>query len=235
MLKTVFAFVIVSGLAASPGWADDAKPVRTMQITGHGEFHQAPDLATITTGVVTTAADAKSALAANTKAMASLFAELKSANVADKDVQTSNFSVQPQYDYGKNNGQPPKIIGYQVSNTVTVTLRKLDGVGDVLDKLVGSGSNLVSGVSFSIADPQAALDEARKSAMADALHKADVLAAAAGVKLGAIISLSEGSGNGPEPVVLMRAKAAPMGAAPVPMAEGEQIVSSDVNVAWALE
>lgn len=235
MLKTIAALFIVSALAA-PAWAEDSKMVRTIQLAGHGEVRQAPDLAVVSTGVLTSAADAKAALAANTKAMSALLATIKTAGVEDKDVQTSNFSVQPQYDYGQNNnGQPPKLTGYQVSNMVTVTLRKIDSVGDVLDKMVSAGSNQVSGISFSIADPQAALDEARKAAMADALHKANVLSAAAGVKLGSIVSLSEGGGTVQPPIVMMRAKAAPMDAAPVPMAEGEQIVGADINVIWTIE
>ncbi len=235
MLRTIAVFMIVSGLAAAPSWADDAKLVRTLQINGHGEVHQAPDLAIVTTGVVTSAVDAKSALAANTKSMTALFAVLKSVDIADKDVQTSNFSVQPQYDYSKNNGQPPKVVGYQVSNNVTVTVRKVDALGDVLDKLVSSGSNQVSGISFSIADPQAALDAARKAAMADALRKANVLSSAAGVKLGAVASISEGGESMPQPVVMMRAKAMSPDAAPVPIAQGEQLIGADVNVVWSIE
>ena len=235
MLKIIAALALISALAA-PAWAEDSKVTRTIQLSGHGEVRQAPDLAVISTGVLTSAPDAKAALAANTKAMSTLLATIKTAGVEDKDVQTSNFSVQPQYDYGQNNnGQPPKLTGYQVSNMVTVTLRKIDSVGDVLDKMVSAGSNQVSGISFSIADPQGALDEARKAAMADALHKATVLSAAAGVKLGSIVSLSEGGGTVQPPIVMMRAKTAAMDAAPVPMAEGEQIVGADINVVWTIE
>jgi uncharacterized protein YggE len=163
-------------------------------------------------------------------------AQLKAANVAEKDVQTSNFSVQPIYDYGNNsNNQPPKVSGYQVSNTVIVTLRKIDSVGDVLDKLVSAGSNQINGVSFSIANPQAALDDARKAAVADALRKANVLTSAAGVKLGAITSISEGGEAPPQPVVMMRAKTMAADAAPVPVAQGEQTVGADVNVVWTIE
>ncbi len=235
MFKTIVAFAVLAALAVSPALAEEAKTMRTIQISGHGEVRQAPDLAIVTTGVVTAAADAKAALAANTKVMNALFAQLKASGVDDKDVQTSNFSVQPQYDYGQNNGQPPKITGYQVSNTVTVTLRKLDSVGDVLDKLVSSGSNQVNGVSFSIADPQAAQDEARKAAVADALRKANVLSSAAGVKLGAITSISEAGENAPQPVVMMRGKAMAADAAPVPVAQGEQTIAADIDVVWTIE
>ncbi len=235
MFKAVVVLSVLACFAISPVFAEEAKPMRTIQVTGHGEVHQAPDFAIVTTGVVTSAADAKAALAANTKAMTALLAELKAASVADKDVQTSNFSVQPQYDYGQNNGQPPKITGYQVSNTVTVTLRKLDSVGEVLDKLVSSGSNQVGGISFSIADPQAAQDEARKAAMADALRRATVITSAAGVKLGVITSLSEGGDDAPQPVVMMRAKSMAADGAPVPVAQGEQIIGADINATWTIE
>ncbi len=127
--------------------------------------------------------------------------------------------MNPRYDYGQNNAQPPKVVGYDVSNTVSLTVRKLDSLGAVLDQVVSSGSNQINGVMFQVWEPEAATDEARKLAVADALRKAQVYTAASGVTLGHIISLSEGGGyQPPQPVFkTMRAEAA---SADVPICPG---------------
>ena len=142
--------------------------------------------------------------------------------------------MNPRYDYGQNNAQPPKVIGYDVSNNVTITVRKLDSLGAVLDQVVSSGSNQINGVAFQVSKPEAATDEARKLAVADALHKAQIYTAASGVALGQIISLNEGGGyQPPQPVFkTMRAEAA---SADVPIAQGEQVIAVDVNFTWEIK
>jgi hypothetical protein len=143
--------------------------------------------------------------------------------------------VQPRYDYN-NDGRPPRLVGYDVSNNVTVTVRQLDGLGKVLDQVVQSGSNQINGIQFDIANPQDATDEARKLAVADARRKAEIYAAAGGVKLGDIVSISEGVAYQP-PAPIMRAKAMraeAMDAAP-PIAQGEQTLGVDVNIVWEIK
>jgi uncharacterized protein YggE len=217
----------------SPALAGDQSMPRTISLSGHGEVRLAPDIAIVNLGVASQAAVAKDALAANTTAMQAVFAALKAAGIADKDVRTSNFMVQPRYNFN-NEGKAPTLIGYEVSNSVTVTVRKLDTLGSVLDAVVQSGSNQINGIQFDVSQPEASLDEARKLAVADARHKAEIYAAAANVKLGSVLSVAEGS-FAPPPQPMMRTTMKMDAAAPVPIAQGEQTLAVDVNVVWEIK
>ena len=211
----------------------------TITIEGHGEVAAAPDMATINSGVTTQGPTAREALDANTSAMAELIAALKAAGIEARDIQTSGFSVNPNYVYTDErdaNGYtlPPKINGYQVSNTVTVAVRKLETLGSILDKSVTVGANTVNGVSFSIADPSDLYDEARKAAFADARAKAELYAGVAGSALEDIVSISETQGfNQPQPYP-MYAKAEMAADAAVPVEAGELSFAINVNVQWEL-
>lgn len=235
MQRLSFAAAAVIGLLAaiSPAFAEGGKMPRIISLSGHGEVRATPDIAYVTSGVVTQGATAADALAANTKAMTDLFAALKDSGIEDRDVQTSNFSVQPRYDFSNN--QAPKMVGYDVSNNVTVTLRKVDTLGALLDRMVQSGSNQISGISFDVSKPDDAMDEARKLATEDATRKAKVYAKAMGIELGNVMQVSEGSAaQPPMPMVrstMMKADSAP----PVPMAAGEQTLAVDVNVIWEIK
>ena len=235
MQRFSFAAAALAGLlaAVSPALADGGKMPRIISLSGHGEVRSAPDLAFVTSGVVTQGNTAAEALAANTKAMNDLFAALKEAGIEPKDVQTSNFSVQPRYDY--NNGQAPKLVGYDVNNNVAVTVRKVTDLGPLLDKLVQSGSNQITGVSFQVSKPDEAMDEARKLAAEDATRKAKVYAKAMGVELGEVIQVSEGTAFQP-PMPMVRGLAMKAdAAAPVPVAAGEQTLAVDVSVTFEIK
>lgn len=239
MIPRLFAAPILAALAfaallVSPACADDAKLVRTISVNGTGEVRAVPDLATITLGVMSSAETAADALAANSKSMTDVMALLKQSGIEDRDVATSNFSVSPRYDYGQGGNQPPKLIGYDVSNTVTVTVRKIDAMGGLLDKAVSAGSNQMYGISFSVSKPDALLDSARKNAVADARRKAEIYAAAGGFALGDIISVSEG-GNYRPPMPMVMKSAMADGAAPAPVAQGEQALTIDVSIVWAIK
>lgn len=219
-------------LSFSPAIADEARMTRTISLTGHGEVRSVPDVATITSGVSSQGATASDALAANTSAMNAMFAALKEAGITEKDVQTSNFMVQPRYNFPE--GKAPELVGYEVSNNVTVTARKIADLGALLDKLVRAGSNQINGIAFSVSEPDAALDEARKRAVEDAMRKAKVYAGAAGVTLGPVVTISESGGYQP-PVPMVRAKALMADSAPVPVAAGEQTLAVDVNITWEIK
>lgn len=212
----------------------------TISIEGRGEVMAAPDMAQINSGVTTQGATAREALDANTSAMAELIAELKANGIEARDIQTSGFSVNPNYVYTDErdaNGYslPPKINGYQVSNTVTVTVRQLDALGSILDKSVTVGANTVNGVTFSVADPSELYDEARKAAFADARAKAELYATAAGGALDGILAISETQGfNQPQPFP-MYARADVAASAPVPVQAGELAFAINVNVQWELD
>jgi uncharacterized protein len=216
---------------ATPTFAAETKMPRTIAMTGHGEIRLAPDRAMVSAGVQSTAETAQAALAANSEAMNRIFAKLKEAGIDDKFVQTSNFTVQPRYDYG-NNSQP-KLVGYDVINMVSVTVDDLARIGALLDALVAAGSNQINGISFMVAKPQKALDEARKLAVQDAKRKAGVYTAAASVALGDVISISEGV-NYPPPMPMVAGMEAKQ-AADTPIATGEQTLSVDVNITWEIK
>lgn len=235
MFKSLLATVTAALLILTPALAEESKVNRMISISGHGEVMAVPDLATVSLGVMTTATTAQEALAANTKAMSDLLAVLKQQGVAERDTATSNFNVQPRYDYGQGGTQQPKVVGYDVSNTVTVVAREVESLGDLLDKAVAAGSNQIYGISFSVSKPEALLDTARKNAVADARRKAEIYAAAGGFTLGDIISVSEGGGYQPPMPMVMKSAMSADSAGAVPVAQGEQALSIDVSIVWAIK
>lgn len=222
-----------------PATAQDFRGPGVITIEGRGEVTGTPDTAFVTSGVTTQGATAREALDANTAAMSELISTLKAAGIEARDIQTSGFSVNPNYVYSDArdaNGYtlPPKINGYQVFNTVTIRVRQIATLGDILDKSVTVGANTINGVSFSMADPSKLYDEARKAAFADAKEKARIYADAAGLELEQIKLISETQNyNQPVPY-MMRQDAAMAEAAAVPVQAGELSFSINVQVTWEL-
>ncbi len=217
------AALISPALAADPS-------LRTLSMNGHGEVRTAPDVATVNAGVTTSAPTAAAALAANSSRMTGVFAALKKLGVAEKNIQTTGFNISPQYTNGDNNS-PRRLTGYQVNNEVSVRLDDVSKVGAGLDALVAAGANQMNGISFDIATPAPLLEKARAGAIADARGRAETYARAAGVSLGAIISINEGGASEP-PRPMYRVLA--MAAAPTPVAAGQQSVTADVSVVWEI-
>jgi len=210
----------VPALAADP---------HTIAMTGHGEIRSVPDLAQVTAGVATSAPSAAQALSANSARMKGVFAALEKLGVPQKNIQTTNFFVSPQYTNGDNN-TPRRLTGYQVTNDVTARIEDVGKLGSALDALVASGANQINGVSFSIQNDAPLLEKARAQAIADARARAETYAKAAGVSLGPILSISEGGGPvPPRPMYRMAAMAADTQIAP-----GEQSVTADVSVVWEI-
>jgi uncharacterized protein YggE len=238
-LTTALALALVTSAATTlPALAQDFRGPGTISIEGHGEVTATPDTAYVTSGVTTQGATAREALDANNAAMTELIAALKAAGVEERDIQTSGFSVQPNYVYTDARDQngytlPPKINGYQVYNTVNVRIRALDSLGAVLDRAVTVGANTINGVSFSVADPSKLLDEARRLAFADALAKARLYTDAARVDLEAIKSISETQNYG-QPQPYMMREAAMSADAAVPVQTGELTFAINVSVTWEL-
>ncbi len=220
-----------SPLALAAG--NDAGP-RMLVVSGQGEVKAKPDQAQLSAGVISEAKTAAAALSANSAAMNKVFATLKSLGIPDNKIQTSNFSVNPQYPpYRQDNPEPHHIIGYQVSNQVTVIVDDLGKLGSALDALVKSGVNELNGISFGFAKPEILEEKARRAAVADAIAKAKGMAQAAGVTLGPILSIQEGGGTIPRPMpMLMRSMAA---AAPPPVAAGENTVSASVSITYSIQ
>ncbi|MCU9849054.1 SIMPL domain-containing protein [Defluviimonas sp. WL0024] len=228
-MRFLSVFVTVLALAL-PAAADEVTPA-TISVTGEGRVEAAPDMATVSLGVTSEAATAAEAMAANSEAVAAVIGKLRGAGTEDRDLQTTGLSLGPRYDYDGSGGAP-KLAGYVASNMVTVRVRALDTLGGVLDAVVSEGANTLNGLSFGLQDDQAALDEARRLAVADAARKAALYAEAAGVKLGRVVRIGEQGGQMPP---------MPMGAeafaksADVPVAPGELNLSSSVLVVYEID
>jgi hypothetical protein len=232
-LLMLIALLMSTTLVACSQADANAAPERTFTVSGHGEARAAPDIAMVSAGVRTQAATAKAALQANTAAMSGVFKSMKALGIADRDMQTSNFSVSPVYEpYRDGQTGPQKVIGYQVFNQVTVTIRELARLGEALDTFVSAGSNELAGVSFSIDKPDPLQDEARVAAIKDAMHKADLMTRAAGVKLGRLMTMSESGGVRPMPAAPMAMRAEK---ASVPIAAGEQQLDADVTLTYEIQ
>jgi uncharacterized protein len=227
MKNRLFAALALAALLAPAAQAAD---LRTIAMGGHGEVKAAPDQVQVNAGVTTSGATAAVALAANTQRMKTVFAALEKMGVAQKDIQTVNFSVSPQYTNGAGN-EAQRLTGYQVRNEVSVRLDDVSKLGAALDALVGAGANQMNGINFSIRDNAAMLQKAREAAIADAKERAETYARAAGVTLGPIQSIGEG--GGPSPVPMFKPMRM-MAAAPVPVAAGEESVTADVSVVWEI-
>ncbi|MGB3274419.1 MAG: SIMPL domain-containing protein [Xanthobacteraceae bacterium] len=241
MLQRLIAPLLASlMLAAAPAsvQAQDKVPSPRIQISGVGEVHAAPDMAIVDLTVLREAETARQALSANNAAMREVLDAMKEAGIAERDLQTSGISIRPRYRHpGKdNNLKEPKIIGYSVTNSLTVRVRDLKAAGTVLDKSVTLGVNEGGNLRFVNDDTTSIMREARKRAVTDALDKAKTLAEAAGVKVGRIIEMSEQT-NRPRPVAFARqaALAAAPAAESVPLATGENTYRVTVEMVLAIE
>ena len=210
--------------------ADDHSPA-TITVTGEGVVTAAPDLATVSLGVTTQGATAAEAMAANTAALAKVLERVKAAGVEERDIQTSNLNLNPNWAGTDGNGVPT-IQGYVATNVVQLRVRDLPKLGEVLDAAITDGANTLNGISFGLAEPDPAMDEARKEAVAAARARAELLTEAAGVGLGRVLSIAESGGYAP-PMPMYRMEAA-MADAPVPVEGGEVGVTANVTITWEI-
>lgn len=226
--------------AAAPAVAQQSQPVAVAQtiagtrldINATGEATRVPDVAIVSAGVVTRAASARAALTQNAARMERVRAALKRAGIADRDIQTSNISLNPDYRYVEN--QPPRLTGYTASNQVNVRFRDIGKTGDILDALVAEGANQINGPNLTIDKPEEALDEARVKALADGRARAELYARALGMRVVRLLSVSESGGNYPVPPpmpVMMEARGAAAGTKIDP---GEQKLSVSLGMTFEL-
>jgi uncharacterized protein YggE len=214
-----------------PAAADE--PRRSISVSATGMARAQPDTVHITAGVATEKPTAREALDENSAAMTRIVAALKEAGIAARDIQTTNVSVHARYKQVRD-GAAPVIDGYRVVNTVRIAVREVGRLGNVLDRIVSLGSNEIGGIEFSIADPEAIENEARKNAMASAAARAKLLAEAAGARVGKVVRIAEESRRQqPRPMYARAAMAAP--AADVPIEAGEHAVAVEVTVVWELD
>jgi hypothetical protein len=226
-------------LTVAPAVAQDQPSLaQTGSITmeGRGTVSVAPDMAVITTNVVTTAETAAEALAENSASITKVIDAIKGAGIEAKDIQTRGFGIYPRYErITDGSNRQPNIIGYEIRNGVEVNVRDLAKLGGLLTLVVESGANSVDGIRFEVSDPQEKLDEARKKAVEAARHKAEIFASAAGVELGSIMTITETGTQMPRPL-MMRAEGMMMAKADaVPIEAGEETIGANVTIRWSLK
>lgn len=208
------------------------QPETTITLNGHGSVDREPDMASANVGVNVEAETAADAMSEQAEKMNAVFAAVKAAGIADRDMQTSNLSLNPVYDYNRNDGGPPQLRGYNASNQITINVRDLDELGETLDAIVKAGSNQINSIQFGVDDPSDALDEARVAAIGDARRKADLYAQAAGYRVARIVTIAEaGSYSPPMPMANRMVMAE---AASTPIARGEVSLTADVSVTFEL-
>ena len=227
----------LASLSMQGALAEPAKPM--ISVNGTGSTTSTPDMAMMTLGVQRRAKSARKALSKNNKAMAAVLTALKGEGIADKDLQTSNFNIQPQYHYYKQSSsgdqKQPKIVGYIVSNQLSVRIRDLSKLGEIIDLTITLGVNSGGNIQFMRENPGPAIAQARQKAMENAIEKAKNLTSAAGVGLGKIVTISE-SARQPRQFAMHEMAMARNASAPaVPIAAGENSYSVNVQVSWELQ
>src|SRR6476659_8827341 len=225
----LLAAIAAGTLLAAPTLAQTVPPAM-ISVTGGATVSVPPDQAQIDAGVATEAKTAREASDTNNAAMGKVLLGLKGAGIEEKDYQTSRLSLQPESAPNRTAG-PATIVGYRASNRVTIRLRDAGKVASVIDTLVGAGVNDIGGINFTVSQASKLLDDAREQAIADARRKAEIYAKAAGVTLGAPLSISEG--GTPVPIPYRRMAAGLAAAAPV--AQGEETLQVTVSVSWAIK
>jgi len=230
ILQAALIATLLSATALTAVQAQTAPTAPQITVTGEGVVDGVPDIATLSLGVTTVGDSAAAAMAANTEALNAVMTRLKAAGIADRDMQTTNLSINPNWS-GYDSGQRQRIDGYTASNQLTVRIRVLDGLGAVLDAAIQDGANTLNGLSFGLSEPRPAMDLARKAAVEDARARATLLVEAAGASLGPIVSITEGGGYSvPQPMFRQSVDAA--GA--VPVAAGEVATTASVTVVFEI-
>ena len=222
--RAIFSAFFIAAAVLAPLSVQAAD--RLVTVSGEATVSVAPDMAVIRIGVTSSAKTAREASDANAKQMTAVLAAIKDAGIADRDVQTSRLSLQPQYD--PNKGGTARLLGFQVTNQLTVKMRDIDKLPSILDRAIGAGANEMSGIEFVVSEQSKLLDQARSEAIADARRKAELYAHAAGVKVGHVVAIAE-EGSAPPPRLMQALRA---GA--VPVAPGEQTLRAVVTVSYEL-
>jgi uncharacterized protein YggE len=223
-MRKIFGPLLALAIAAAVSLPARAAE-KLVTVTGQATIAVAPDTALIRIGVSSQGKTANQASDTNAKQMTAVMAAIKNSGIAERDVRTSRLSLQPQYE---NKGGTTHLLGFRVTNQVTVTIHDIDQLPAILDRAIAAGANEMSGIEFVVSEQSKLLDQARDDAIADAHRKAALYAKAAGAKLGRVVSITEeGAPSPPHPVAAVRAGA-------VPVAPGEQRLRATVTVSYEL-
>jgi len=226
-MTTTFRIIIALMIACAPLSAQAAD--RLVTVTGEATVSVAPDIAVIRVGVSSLGKTAREASDANAKLMTTVLASIRGAGIADRDVQTSRLSMQPQYDPNKSG--TARLLGFQVTNQLTIRIRDIEALPAILDRAIAAGANEMSGIEFLVSEQSKLLDQARDDAIADARRKAELYAKAAGAVLGPVAVITEEGVSPPvRPMPAMQAMRAS-----VPVAPGEQMLRAVVAVSFELK
>ena len=204
-----------------------------LDITATGTVSRVPDLAIISAGVVTKSTTATGAIADNAARMERVRAALRRAGIADKDIQTSSISLNPDYRY--ENNQAPVLTGYQASNNVSVKFRDIRNSGKILDALVAEGANQINGPSLTIDKPEGAYDEARVKALAVGRARAELYARSLGMRVVRLVEVSEGGANNPRPPMPMAMMAKAERSADTSIDPGSQDLEVTLSMSFDLQ
>lgn len=223
ILSRFFFVLIAANLALGPARAAD----QLITVTGEATVAVAPEAAVIRIGVSSLDKTARDASDANAKQMTAVIAAIKNDGIAERDIQTSRLSLQPQYDASK--AGPARLTGFQATNQITVRIRDIEKLPAVLDRAIAAGANEMSGIEFVVPEQSKLLDRAREDAVADARRKAELYARAAGAKLGHVVAITEEGSTPPvRPMQVLRS------GAQVPIAPGEQNLKAVVTISYEL-
>ena len=241
-MKPIFASIILAA-AAAVAFAQPATvpprepaPLETVSVTGTGRVTLVPDRFSFNVGVQTSAPTVDAAVNENNERVARVVAALKAAGAKPEEIQTFGFSIYPQQDFTQ--GQLPRLLGYQVNNSVTVRKKELASASKLLQVAISAGVNTASGLNFEVSDPTRGRDQGMKAAFDDARAKASLLAAAAGRTLGRTLNITEGAEAAPpppRPMVRAMAAKAEMAVSEVPVEAGTQELSFTVSVIFELK
>jgi uncharacterized protein YggE len=222
---------ITSALAQTD---DNDSPKSTLSVSGSGVVTLSPDIAYVTIGVHTEGSDASDVVAENNQDTQAVIDSLESLDINPQDIQTTNFSIFPQQQFDEN-GRPTGEITYMVDNSVFVTVRELDNIGEVLNAAVEAGANSISGIQFDVEDRTDAIAEAQAAAVQNAQSQAENLAQAAGIELGQIISINTFGGAVPLPKFDgVGGGAAVAESSQVPVSTGQMRISIEVNMVFEI-
>jgi uncharacterized protein len=227
MKKLIFILTALSLTVATVALGEPAE--RQITVTGTGQVSAVPDMASITLGVTNEAAEAADAMAATNEAVSAILDRLKGMGIADRDLQTQQFSIHPVWSSrGSDSNGTSKITGFQASNMVLVRIRNMDDLGGILDAVIADGANNFNSLQFSVQDTNPLMDKARQAAVADAMARAELLTLAANVSLGSVLSIAEqGGGARPMPMAAMRESSAPI-------ATGEVSLTASVTMVFQI-
>ena len=226
------AAALPTALAAQQATITQSIAGTRLDVIATGEVSRVPDVAIISAGVVSRSASAGGALQDSAAKMQHVIAALKRSGIADRDIQTSNVSLNPEYRYPQD--QPPQLAGYTATNTVTVRFHDIGTSGKILDALVAEGANQISGPNLTVDHPETALDEARAKAIAIGRARAELYARSLGMHVVRIVAVNETGGSYPQPPVpvFMEARA---NAAMTKVEPGEQKLQVSVAMTFELQ